>query len=89
MALVKFLLPLVVIPILLRLALRAPLRGLSRVGALVCVLGASAVLLALGWLAPTVWQLRVVLVGNAILFGGVALLGFAYWRSSRVPPSPR
>jgi hypothetical protein len=89
MALLKFLLPLVFIPILLRLALRAPLSQRARVGALTAVLGASLLLLAICWMAPTALQFRAVVAANLILLVGVAVLGVDYWRTVRRDPPPR
>ncbi len=80
MAMLTFLLPVVLIPIIWRAALFLRTSGLTRVGAIVTATGVSLLLLALCWMAPTPLQWNAVLLANALVLAGAVTSAVGMWR---------
>lgn len=80
MAMLKFLLPVVLIPIVWRAALFLRTSGPTRVGAIITAAGVSVLLLAICWMAKTPLQWQVVLVANAVVVTGAITSAVGMWR---------
>lgn len=76
----KFLLPVVLIPIVWRAALFLRTSGLTRAGAVITAAGVSVLLLAICWMARTPLQWQVVIVANVVVLAGATTSAVGMWR---------